>query len=110
MQNVAVCMESGKKSFNLKLCDISCHHLFFQSPKSAFISAAKKARLKSNPVKVRFSEEVIINGQVSVSIQLFNLRKDSAFHPKVQLKPGKGGNYVARKMVTVLQREGFFCF
>uniref|UniRef100_A0A672Q6D5 FERM and PDZ domain containing 4 n=1 Tax=Sinocyclocheilus grahami TaxID=75366 RepID=A0A672Q6D5_SINGR len=32
-------------------------------PKSAFISAAKKAKLKSNPVKVRFAEEVIINGQ-----------------------------------------------
>jgi len=68
--------EKGKIGFNLKLCDISCHHFSFQSPKSAFISAAKKARLKSNPVKVRFSEEVIINGQVSVSIQLFNLRKD----------------------------------
>lgn len=39
----------------------------FQSPKSAFISAAKKAKLKSNPVKVRFAEEVIINGQLSVS-------------------------------------------
>uniref|UniRef100_A0A8D0AZ98 FERM and PDZ domain containing 4 n=1 Tax=Sander lucioperca TaxID=283035 RepID=A0A8D0AZ98_SANLU len=36
----------------------------FPSPKSAFISAAKKAMLKSNPVKVRFAEEVIINGQV----------------------------------------------
>ncbi|KAL2310533.1 hypothetical protein Nmel_002190, partial [Mimus melanotis] len=41
----------------------------FQSPKSAFISAAKKARLKSNPVKVRFSEEVIINGQVSEAVK-----------------------------------------
>ncbi|KAB1253018.1 FERM and PDZ domain-containing protein 4 [Camelus dromedarius] len=39
------------------------------SPKSAFISAAKKARLKSNPVKVRFSEEVIINGQVSETVK-----------------------------------------
>lgn len=95
----------------MKLCDIYCHHLFFQSPKSAFISAAKKARLKSNPVKVRFSEEVIINGQVSVSIQLFNLRKDWAFHPKVQLKSGKGGkNNMVETTVTGLQREGFFCF
>lgn len=43
--------------------------LFFykKSPKSAFISAAKKAKLKTNPVKVRFAEEVIINGQVPVS-------------------------------------------
>ncbi|XP_026540107.1 FERM and PDZ domain-containing protein 3 [Notechis scutatus] len=31
-----------------------------QSPKSAFISAAKKAKLRSNPVKVRFSEDVTI--------------------------------------------------
>lgn len=38
-----------------------------KSPKSAFISAAKKAKLKTNPVKVRFAEEVIINGQVPVS-------------------------------------------
>uniref|UniRef100_A0A8C8FTQ1 FERM and PDZ domain containing 4 n=1 Tax=Oncorhynchus tshawytscha TaxID=74940 RepID=A0A8C8FTQ1_ONCTS len=39
------------------------------SPKSAFISAAKKAKLKSNPVKVRFAEEVIINGQVPESVK-----------------------------------------
>ncbi|KAM8800285.1 FERM and PDZ domain-containing protein 3 [Eudromia elegans] len=31
-----------------------------QSPKSAFISAAKKARLRSNPPKVRFSEQVTV--------------------------------------------------
>uniref|UniRef100_A0ACB8FI99 FERM and PDZ domain-containing protein 4 n=1 Tax=Sphaerodactylus townsendi TaxID=933632 RepID=A0ACB8FI99_9SAUR len=43
--------------------------LLHLSPKSAFISAAKKARLKSNPVKVRFSEEVIINGQVSETVK-----------------------------------------
>ncbi|XP_063809575.1 FERM and PDZ domain-containing protein 4 isoform X2 [Pseudophryne corroboree] len=41
----------------------------YPSPKSAFISAAKKARLKSNPVKVRFSEEVIINGQVLETVK-----------------------------------------
>ncbi|XP_066212194.1 FERM and PDZ domain-containing protein 3 [Saccopteryx leptura] len=31
-----------------------------QSPKSAFISAAKKAKLRSNPAKVRFSEQVAV--------------------------------------------------
>ncbi|XP_048397133.1 FERM and PDZ domain-containing protein 4 isoform X1 [Stegostoma tigrinum] len=41
----------------------------YPSPKSAFMSAAKKARLKSNPVKVRFSEEVIINGQVPDAVK-----------------------------------------
>ncbi|XP_078268120.1 FERM and PDZ domain-containing protein 3 [Rhinoraja longicauda] len=37
----------------------------YQSPKSAFISAAKKAQLRTNPVKVRFSEEVTVNGNNS---------------------------------------------
>uniref|UniRef100_A0A3Q2DH88 PDZ domain-containing protein n=1 Tax=Cyprinodon variegatus TaxID=28743 RepID=A0A3Q2DH88_CYPVA len=32
-----------------------------QSPKSAFISAATKARLRTNPPKVRFSEQVSIS-------------------------------------------------
>ncbi|XP_072370187.1 FERM and PDZ domain-containing protein 4 isoform X6 [Scyliorhinus torazame] len=41
----------------------------YPSPKSAFMSAAKKARLKSNPVKVRFSEEVIVNGQVPDTVK-----------------------------------------
>ncbi|KAM8857744.1 FERM and PDZ domain-containing protein 4 isoform 2-T2 [Synchiropus picturatus] len=41
----------------------------YPSPKSAFISAAKKAKLKTNPVKVRFAEEVIINGQVPDTVK-----------------------------------------
>ncbi|XP_072300669.1 FERM and PDZ domain-containing protein 4 isoform X2 [Eucyclogobius newberryi] len=41
----------------------------YPSPKSAFISAAKKAKLKSNPVKVRFAEEVIINGQMPETVK-----------------------------------------
>lgn len=39
-----------------------------QSPKSSFLTAEKRARLKSNPVKVRFAEEVIVNGHTQVSI------------------------------------------
>uniref|UniRef100_A0A3B3X9Q2 Toll-like receptor 7 n=1 Tax=Poecilia mexicana TaxID=48701 RepID=A0A3B3X9Q2_9TELE len=41
----------------------------YPSPKSAFISAAKKAKLKTNPVKVRFAEEVIVNGQVPETVK-----------------------------------------
>ncbi|XP_023673237.2 FERM and PDZ domain-containing protein 4 isoform X3 [Paramormyrops kingsleyae] len=41
----------------------------YPCPKSAFISAAKKAKLKSNPVKVRFAEEVIVNGQVPETVK-----------------------------------------
>ncbi|XP_060687918.1 sodium- and chloride-dependent neutral and basic amino acid transporter B(0+)-like [Hemiscyllium ocellatum] len=33
-------------------------------PKSSFITEEKRARLKSNPVKVHFAEEVIVNGQI----------------------------------------------
>lgn len=44
--------------------------LSFQSPKSAFISAAKKAKLRSNPVKVRFSEQVTVGETDPVSPSL----------------------------------------
>ncbi|XP_019725638.1 FERM and PDZ domain-containing protein 3 isoform X5 [Hippocampus comes] len=40
-----------------------------QSPKSAFISAAKKARLRSNPPKVRFSEQVSISDPNSTMLK-----------------------------------------
>ncbi|XP_056626318.1 FERM and PDZ domain-containing protein 3 isoform X2 [Triplophysa dalaica] len=40
-----------------------------QSPKSAFISAAKKARLRTNPPKVRFSEQVSISDPDSTMIK-----------------------------------------
>ncbi|XP_061862961.1 FERM and PDZ domain-containing protein 3 [Colius striatus] len=41
-----------------------------QSPKSAFISAAKKAKLRSNPAKVRFSEQVTVGETEPVSAAL----------------------------------------
>ncbi|XP_060697947.1 FERM and PDZ domain-containing protein 1-like [Hemiscyllium ocellatum] len=40
-------------------------------PKSSFITEEKRARLKSNPVKVHFAEEVIVNGQVQGNSLLF---------------------------------------
>ncbi|XP_072880190.1 FERM and PDZ domain-containing protein 1 isoform X2 [Hemitrygon akajei] len=40
-------------------------------PKSSFITDEKRARLKSNPVKVRFAEEVIVNGHTQVNSLLF---------------------------------------
>lgn len=40
---------------------------FFQGgPKSSFLTAEKRARLKTNPVKVRFAEEVLVNGHTQV--------------------------------------------
>ncbi|NXX86235.1 FRPD1 protein, partial [Urocolius indicus] len=36
-------------------------------PKSSFLTAEKRARLKTNPVKVRFAEEVLVNGHTQGS-------------------------------------------
>ncbi|XP_041438285.1 FERM and PDZ domain-containing protein 4 isoform X2 [Xenopus laevis] len=87
----------------------------YPSPKSAFISAAKKARLKSNPVKVRFSEEVIINGQVSETV------KDNSllFMPnvlKVYLENGQtksfrfdGGTSIKDVILTLQEKLSIKC-
>ncbi|NWU45648.1 FRPD1 protein, partial [Hylia prasina] len=40
-------------------------------PKSSFLTAEKRARLKTNPVKVRFAEEVLLNGHSQGSALLF---------------------------------------
>lgn len=54
--------------FSLKQIELTFSlSLYPQSPKSAFISAAKKARLRTNPPKVRFSEQVSISDPDSVS-------------------------------------------
>ncbi|KAM3867365.1 uncharacterized protein frmpd1b [Diretmus argenteus] len=41
------------------------------NPKSSIMSAEKRARLKSNPVKVRFAEEVVVNGHTQGNSLLF---------------------------------------
>lgn len=60
--------------------------LSFQSPKSAFISAAKKAKLRSNPAKVRFSEQVTVGETDPVSPSL----SSSVIHP-LGASPGPWG-------------------
>ncbi|KAI7811346.1 FERM and PDZ domain-containing protein 1 [Triplophysa rosa] len=40
-------------------------------PKSSFITPEKRAKLKTNPVKVRFAEEVVVNGQSQGNSLLF---------------------------------------
>ncbi|XP_069486483.1 FERM and PDZ domain-containing protein 1 isoform X2 [Ambystoma mexicanum] len=40
-------------------------------PKSSFLTAEKRARLKCNPVKVRFAEEIIVNGHAQGNSLLF---------------------------------------
>lgn len=53
--------------------DLTSPLFFFQSPKSAFISAAKKAKLRSNPAKVWFSEQVAVGETDAVSTALASL-------------------------------------
>lgn len=40
---------------------------YLQGPKSSFITPEKRAKLRSNPVKVHFAEEVEVNGHSQVS-------------------------------------------
>lgn len=61
--------------------------LSFQSPKSAFISAAKKAKLRSNPVKVRFSEQVTVGETDPVSPALLS----SMIQQPLEAYPGPWG-------------------
>ncbi|KAK6494286.1 FERM and PDZ domain-containing protein 1 [Huso huso] len=44
---------------------------YTSGPKSSFITAEKRAKLKSNPFKVRFAEEVIVNGHAQGNSLLF---------------------------------------
>ncbi|TSN95715.1 FERM and PDZ domain-containing protein 1 [Bagarius yarrelli] len=44
---------------------------FGHGPKSSFITPEKRAKLKSNPVKVRFAEEVVVNGHSQGNSLLF---------------------------------------
>lgn len=44
---------------------------FSQGPKSSFITPEKRAKLRSNPVKVHFAEEVEVNGHTQVSLKIY---------------------------------------
>lgn len=45
---------------------------FSQGPKSSFITPEKRAKLRSNPVKVHFAEEVEVNGHSQVSQRIWS--------------------------------------
>lgn len=64
----------GNNSFSVKYVTKGQTCLFLavsQGPKSSFITPEKRAKLKTNPVKVRFAEEVVVNGQSQVGYVLF---------------------------------------
>ena len=50
-------------SYNVNEHHVTGYFTMFQSTrKSALLTAAKKAKLKNNPSRVRFAEAVIVNG------------------------------------------------
>lgn len=63
--------------FNLNFCLLKFDVIkliitfYFQTTrKSALLTAAKKAKLKNNPSRVRFSEGVVINGSPLYSVSM----------------------------------------
>ncbi len=43
------------------------------------MSAEKRARLRSNPVKVRFAEEVVVNGHTQVGLKAVPTHNSGSF-------------------------------
>ncbi|NWZ02752.1 FRPD1 protein, partial [Loxia curvirostra] len=62
---VSLCRDAGDE---LLLTVLRCTA---GGPKSSFLTEEKRARLKTNPVKVRFAEEVLLNGHSQGSSLLF---------------------------------------
>lgn len=56
------------------IMDLACVFVL-QNPKSSIMSAEKRARLRSNPVKVRFAEEVVVNGHTQVGKAVVSHRR-----------------------------------
>ncbi|NWY37488.1 FRPD1 protein, partial [Sylvia atricapilla] len=65
---ITVCLCCREAGDELLLTVLRCTS---GGPKSSFLTAEKRARLKTNPVKVRFAEEVLLNGHSQGSSLLF---------------------------------------
>lgn len=66
-----VCSSHTPHCFDVFVCSYAAWPIMasvclLQNPKSSIMSAEKRARLRSNPVKVRFAEEVVVNGHTQV--------------------------------------------
>ncbi|KAG8177838.1 hypothetical protein JTE90_007605 [Oedothorax gibbosus] len=67
-EHVIELIRSCKQTVNLLVCQPQTNNT---TRKSALLTAAKKAKLKNNPSKVRFSEGVTINGSSLFSVWHF---------------------------------------
>ncbi|MEQ2220035.1 hypothetical protein ILYODFUR_001116 [Ilyodon furcidens] len=75
------------------------------NPKSSIMSAEKRARLRSNPVKVRFAEEVVVNGHTQGNSLLFLPNVLKVYLENGQTKAFKFDNTTAVKDIVLTLKE-----
>lgn len=101
-EHVIELVRSCKHSVLLTVCQ---PHSSNSMRKSALLSAAKKARLKSNPSRVRFAEGVVINGSPLLSPSSYSSESCIPFMPnvlKVFLENGQTKSFKYDSSTTVL--------
>ncbi|XP_043915229.1 FERM and PDZ domain-containing protein 1 [Protopterus annectens] len=74
-------------------------------PKSSFLTAEKRARLRSNPVKVRFAEEVLVNGHTQGNSLLFLPNVLKVYLENGQTKAFKFENKTTVKDIILTLKE-----
>ncbi|XP_023184473.1 FERM and PDZ domain-containing protein 1-like isoform X1 [Xiphophorus maculatus] len=75
------------------------------NPKSSIMSAEKRARLRSNPVKVRFAEEVVVNGHTQGNSLLFLPNVLKVYLENGQTKAFKFDNTTSVKDIVLTLKE-----
>ncbi|KAM9741354.1 uncharacterized protein frmpd1b isoform 1-T1 [Menidia menidia] len=75
------------------------------NPKSSIMSAEKRARLRSNPVKVRFAEEVVVNGHTQGNSLLFLPNVLKVYLENGQTKAFKFDNTTAVKDIVLTLKD-----
>ncbi|KAK0133732.1 FERM and PDZ domain-containing protein 1 [Merluccius polli] len=75
------------------------------NPKSSIMSAEKRARLRSNPVKVRFAEEVVVNGHTQGNSLLFLPNVMKVYLENGQTKAFKFDNTTTVKDIVLTLKD-----
>ncbi|KAM9849498.1 uncharacterized protein frmpd1b [Aulostomus maculatus] len=75
------------------------------NPKSSIMSAEKRARLRSNPVKVRFAEEVVVNGHTQGNSLLFLPNVLKVYLENGQTKAFKFDNTTSVKDIVLTLKD-----
>nr|XP_019940925.1 PREDICTED: FERM and PDZ domain-containing protein 1-like isoform X1 [Paralichthys olivaceus] len=78
---------------------------YMTNPKSSIMSAEKRARLRSNPVKVRFAEEVVVNGHTQGNSLLFLPNVLKVYLENGQTKAFKFDNTTSVKDIVMTLKD-----